>query len=94
MATATLKINGKNVSLPTGLFINGEFVKAKAGKTFASENPATAEEIVQIQEGQAEDVDDAVRVARKVMRSKEYAAFSPMERSKCEQARGSHGGAL
>lgn len=83
MATATLKINGKNVPLPTGLFINGEFIKAQAGKTFASENPATGEEIVQVQEGQAEDVDDAVRVARKVMRSKEWAAFAPMERSKC-----------
>lgn len=81
--TATLKINGRDVSLPTGLFINGDFRNAQGGKTFASENPATGEDIVKIQEGQAEDVDEAVRVARKVFRSKEYASFSAMERAKC-----------
>lgn len=83
MASATLNINGKSVSLPTGLFINGEFRKAKGGQTFPSENPATGEEIIQVQEGQAEDVDDAVQVARKVFRSKEWAAFPAMERAKC-----------
>lgn len=83
MSTATLEIKGKKISLPTGLFINGEFREAQAGKTFPSENPATGKEIVQVQEGQAEDVDEAVRVARKVFRSKEYAAFGTMNRSKC-----------
>ena len=83
MSAVTLDINGKKVSLPTGLFINGEFRKAQAGKTFPSENPATGREIVQVQEGQAEDVDEAVRVARKVIRSKEYAEFGTMNRSKC-----------
>jgi aldehyde dehydrogenase (NAD+) len=35
-----------------------------------------------VQEGQAEDVDEAVRVARKVFRSKEWADFGTMNRSK------------
>ncbi len=83
MATATLKINNRSVSLPTGLFINGEYRKAQAGKTFPSENPATGEEIVQVQEGQAEDVDEAVRLARKVFRSKEWTDFGAMNRAKC-----------
>lgn len=83
MSTATLDINGKKISLPTGLFINGEFRKAQAGKTFPSENPATGKEIIQVQEGQAEDVDEAVRVARKVFRSKEYSEFGTMNRAKC-----------
>lgn len=83
MSTATLEISGKKISLPTGLFINGEFRKAQAGKTFPSENPATGKEIIQVQEGQAEDVDEAVRVARKVFRSREYTEFGTMNRSKC-----------
>lgn len=82
MASTTLKINGRDVSLPTGIFINGEFRKAIGGKTFATENPSTGEEIVKIQEGQAEDVDEAVRVARKVFRSKEWAAFPAADRAK------------
>ena len=83
MASATLNVNGKDISLPTGLFINGEFKKAIAGKTFPSENPATGKEIIQVQEGQAEDVDEAVKVARKTFRSKEYADFGAANRSKC-----------
>ena len=83
MASQTLNINGKEVSLPTGLFINGDFRKAKAGKTFPSENPATGKEIIQVQEGQAEDVDDAVRCARKTFKSKEFAEFGTVNRAKC-----------
>lgn len=83
MTSTTLQINGKAISLPTGLFINGEFRPALGGKTFPSENPATGKEILRIQEGQAEDVDEAVKVARRVFKSKEYAAFPAMERSKC-----------
>lgn len=77
-----IEVNGQKISLPTGLFINGEFVKAKAGKTFPSENPATGKEIVRVSEGMPEDVDEAVKVARKVFRSKEYAAFGVTERAK------------
>jgi aldehyde dehydrogenase (NAD+) len=46
MSTATIDINGKKASLPTGLFINGGLRKAQAGKTFPSENPATGQEII------------------------------------------------
>lgn len=31
--------NGKKISLPTGLFINNEFVKATGGQTVTSINP-------------------------------------------------------
>ena len=80
---ATLSIHGKEISLPTGLFIGGEWRKAIGGKTFPSENPANGEEIIQVQEGQAEDVDEAVKVARKTFRSKEWQNFAAIERSKC-----------
>jgi len=83
MASQTVEINGKSISIPTGLFIGGEFVKAQSGKTFGVENPATGKEIIQVQEGVAEDVDEAVRVARKTFKSKEYAEYGALNRAKC-----------
>jgi len=69
MSSKTIKIDRKDVSIPTGLFINNEFVAAKAGKEFSIENPATGENIISIQEGQAEDVDIAVKAARQTFKS-------------------------
>jgi aldehyde dehydrogenase (NAD+) len=60
----TITINGRNTSIPTGLFINNAFVKSLAGKTFDVEDPATGKLLVSIEEGQAEDVDVAVKAAR------------------------------
>lgn len=48
------------------LLINGKFVDASSGKTFATENPATKEELIQVAEGSAEDVEAAIDAARAV----------------------------
>ncbi|HET9136438.1 MAG TPA: aldehyde dehydrogenase family protein, partial [Candidatus Kapabacteria bacterium] len=45
-------------------FINGQFVDSVSGKTFDTINPATGEVIVPIAEGDAADVDLAVKAAR------------------------------
>lgn len=82
MSSQTLAINGKKISLPTGLFIGGEFRKAQAGKTFGVENPATGQEIIQVQEGLPEDVDEAVKAARVSFKSKEYEEFGAVNRAK------------
>lgn len=50
---------------PTGLFINGEFVKGADGKTFESINPSTEKPIVAVHEATEKDVDIAVSAARK-----------------------------
>lgn len=47
------------------MFINNEFIDAKSGRTFSTINPATEEEITRVQEAGEEDVDLAVRAARK-----------------------------
>ncbi|RSM04324.1 hypothetical protein CEP52_006916 [Fusarium oligoseptatum] len=60
----TVNINGKQLSIPTGLFINNKFVKARGGKTFDVDDPTTGKKITTIQEGLEEDVDIAVRAAR------------------------------
>lgn len=48
-----------------GLYINGKWVKAEGGKTFASENPANGEHIALFAEASDKDVDKAVKAARK-----------------------------
>lgn len=46
------------------LLIGNEWVNSRSGKTFPTLNPATGEEICQVAEADAEDVDRAVSVAR------------------------------
>jgi aldehyde dehydrogenase (NAD+) len=48
----------------TQLLINNQWVPAQSGKTFATINPSTGEEICQIAEADASDVEKAVRAAR------------------------------
>ncbi|MFN9344771.1 MAG: betaine-aldehyde dehydrogenase, partial [Planctomycetota bacterium] len=45
----------------TQLFIDGQWRDARSGKTFATVNPATEEKIADVAEGDAADVDDAVK---------------------------------
>ena len=47
------------------LFIGGKFVKAKSGKTFSTINPATEEHLSTIAEASTDDVNKAVKAARK-----------------------------
>lgn len=50
---------------PRKLLIDGKFVDGQAGRTFATVNPSTGKEICQVAEGDAEDIDVAVKAARK-----------------------------
>jgi aldehyde dehydrogenase (NAD+) len=52
-----------------GLFIGGEFVEPRSGRSFATANPATEEHLAEIAEAGAEDVDLAVKVAGKTWES-------------------------
>ncbi|CAN7995118.1 unnamed protein product, partial [Ixodes hexagonus] len=46
------------------IFINDKFINSASGKTFATYNPATGEKIADIQEGDKEDVEKAVKAAK------------------------------
>jgi aldehyde dehydrogenase (NAD+) len=48
----------------TKLLINGRLVPSESGKTFPTVNPSTGEEICQVAEADAADVEKAVRAAR------------------------------
>jgi len=50
-------------AIPNQLFINGDFVDAKSGQTFATINPATEEKITDVASAGPEDVDAAVKAA-------------------------------
>src|SRR5688572_11494380 len=65
------------------LFINGEFVDAKNGKTFSTTNPATEEKITDVASAEADDVDAAVRAARAQMEpGSEWQKMKPRDRAK------------
>lgn len=49
----------------TKLLINGDFVDAASGKTFPTIDPRSEHVLAHVAEGDAEDVDRAVRAARK-----------------------------
>ena len=65
------------------LFINGEFVDAKSGETFATINPATEETITNVASAGADDVDAAVKAARAQMEPcSEWQKMKPRDRGK------------
>jgi len=65
------------------LFINGEFVDARSGETFATVNPATEETITNVASAGAEDVDAAVQAARAQMEAgSEWQKMKPRDRAK------------
>ena len=65
MATATAPRRKAARSVQTKLLIDGKWRDSKSGKTFETINPATEEVIAQVAEGDAADIDLAVKAARK-----------------------------
>ncbi|MHB2017764.1 MAG: aldehyde dehydrogenase family protein [Candidatus Xenobia bacterium] len=67
---------------PGQLFINGNWQAAASGKTFQTVNPATEEVITTLAEAGTEDVDAAVRAARKAFEEGPWSRISAAERGK------------
>ncbi|MEM0915202.1 MAG: aldehyde dehydrogenase family protein, partial [Planctomycetota bacterium] len=70
------------LSAPKPMLINGKWVQAHSGKTFDVFNPATDEVIAQVAEGDAADIDDAVRAARAAFDSGPWSKMTVAERQK------------
>ncbi|MBS4173124.1 aldehyde dehydrogenase family protein [Bacillus sp. FJAT-49736] len=64
------------------LFINGEFVESATGKTFDTPNPATGETLATVYEGGPEDIDRAVKAARKAFDEGKWSKMSASARSR------------
>jgi phenylacetaldehyde dehydrogenase len=67
---------------PRQLFINGQWTDAASGKTFETPNPATGDTLAKIAEGDAEDIDRAVRAARKAFDEGPWGRITPSERGR------------
>src|ERR1700686_2471349 len=65
---------------PHKLLIDGEWVEAASGNVFPVYNPATGKIIAQVAEGGKEDIDRAVRAARRAFDSGPWRTISPSER--------------
>jgi phenylacetaldehyde dehydrogenase len=62
------------------MLIGGQWVEAASGKTFATIDPATEQEIVQVAHGEAEDIDRAVGAARRAFQEGPWPSVTPSER--------------
>jgi aldehyde dehydrogenase (NAD+) len=65
ISTLTMPTEPQTGPAATKLLINNRWVPSESGKTFATVNPSTGEEIGQVAEADAADVDKAVQAARR-----------------------------
>ncbi|TPX33030.1 hypothetical protein SmJEL517_g04020 [Synchytrium microbalum] len=71
---------GVDYSVPSGLFINGQFVKSVSGKKFASVNPSNGKVFAEFYEGDKADIDLAVKSAKAAYKS--WSKVTPAERGR------------
>jgi phenylacetaldehyde dehydrogenase len=64
------------------LLIDGQWVDAKSGKTFAVFDPSHGQQIASVADGGAEDVADAVAAARRAFEAGPWARMKPTARGK------------
>jgi phenylacetaldehyde dehydrogenase len=70
------------IGKPRKMFVNGKWEEASSGKTFPSYNPATGEVLAKVAEGDREDIDRAVKAARKAFESGPWSHMTPSERGR------------
>jgi phenylacetaldehyde dehydrogenase len=69
------------ITTPRKLFIDGQWVDAASGRTFATPDPATGRTLAHVAEADAEDVDRAVRAARRAFEGP-WSRLTPSERGR------------
>jgi phenylacetaldehyde dehydrogenase len=83
VSTATLEKRVHDfIATRRQLFIDGQLVDAKSGKTFETVNPATGESLATVAEGDAVDIDLAVRAARQAFDDGPWSRMTPSERGR------------
>jgi phenylacetaldehyde dehydrogenase len=81
--TVTLDRNVEEfIGAPRQLFINGQWADAAAGRTFDTPDPATGETLAHVAEGDAEDINRAVRAARKAFDEGPWSRMTTSERGR------------
>lgn len=80
LTTEEYKAIAADLSLPDQAYIDGSYRPAISGKTFATINPATGEELAQVAACGADDVDFAVTKAREAFEDGRWSRLHPAER--------------
>jgi len=70
------------LSRPRKMFINNQWVESASGKTFPVYNPATGEVLAKVAEGDREDINRAVKAARKAFDSGPWPEMTASERGR------------
>ncbi len=70
------------LSRPRKMFINNQWVDSASGKTFPVYNPATGEVLAKVAEGDREDINRAVKAARKAFDSGPWSDMTASERGR------------
>src|SRR5271157_5952746 len=70
------------IDKPRKMLINGKWVNAASGKTFPTYNPATGEVLAKVAEGDCEDINQAVKAARKAFESGPWSRITVSERGR------------
>src|SRR5579864_9669363 len=70
------------IDKPRQMLINGRWGNAASGKTFPSYNPATEEVLAQVAEGDREDINRAVKAARKAFEDGPWSKMTSSERGR------------
>src|SRR5271168_1325417 len=76
------------IEKPRKMLINGQWVSSISGKTFPTYNPSTGEVLAQVAEGDRDDVEQAVKAARKAFDQGAWRRMTPSERGRliCKSA--------
>src|ERR1700692_4671252 len=70
------------IEKPRKMLINGKWVNSISGKTFPTYNPATGEILAQVAEGDREDIEEAVKAARKAFDHGPWRKLTSSERGR------------
>ena len=70
------------IDKPRKMLINGKWVSSISGKTFPTYNPATGEILAQVAEGDRQDIDEAVKAARKAFDHGPWRRMTASERGR------------
>jgi phenylacetaldehyde dehydrogenase len=70
------------IDKPRKMLINGQWVNSISGKTFPTYNPATGEILAQVAEGDRQDIEEAVKAARKAFDHGPWRRLTASERGR------------
>src|ERR1700746_933642 len=82
MTVTVDRVVAEFTAAPRKLFIDGQWIDAASGQTFATPTPATGETLANVAEGDAEDINRAVRAARKAFEEGPWSRMTPSERGR------------